>query len=58
MLINLSKSVPLKELCRITAIGHAAEPAEWIEFTISHEAMVGFTNESEYEIGRSKNVNF
>lgn len=45
MLINLSKSIPLKELCRITAVGHAAEPAEWIEFILSHEAMVGFATE-------------
>ena len=45
MLINLTKSVPLKELCRITAIGHTADKAQWIEFTLSHEAMIGFATE-------------
>lgn len=45
MLINLTKSVPLKELCKITAIGHTADMAEQIEFTFSHEAMLGFATE-------------
>lgn len=45
MLINLTKSVPLKELCKITAIGHMTDTAQMIEFTLSHEAMIGFATE-------------
>lgn len=45
MLINLTKSVPLKEFCRITAIGHMADTAQCIEFTLSHEAIIGFATE-------------
>lgn len=45
MLINLTKSVPLKELCKITAIGHMTDTAQWIEFTLSHEAIIGFATE-------------
>ena len=45
MIINLSKSVPLKELCRITAIGNMTDEAKWIEFTHSHEAIIGFATE-------------
>ncbi len=45
MLINLTKSVPLRELCKITAIGHMTDTAQWIEFTFSHEAIIGFATE-------------
>lgn len=45
MLINLTKSVPLKELCKITVIGHMTDTAQWIEFTLSHEAIIGFATE-------------
>ena len=45
MIINLSKSVPLKELCKITAIGSSMNTAHLIEFTLSHEAMIGFATE-------------
>lgn len=38
MKINLTKSVPLKELCKISAIGHTEKEAKWMEFTFSHEA--------------------
>ena len=54
MLINLSKSVPLKELCRITAVGHTADSAERIEFTLSHEAMIGFATELLWMYGDIK----
>lgn len=43
MLINLTKSVPLKELCRITVLGFTQDIAQQIEF--SHEAMIGFATE-------------
>lgn len=45
MIINLTKSVPLKELCKITAIGSTNETAQLIEFTLSHEAIIGFATE-------------
>lgn len=45
MLINLTKSVLLKELCRITAFGFTQDIAQQIEFTFSHEAMIGFATE-------------
>lgn len=47
MLINLTKSVPLKEMCRITAIENEnmTDSAQWIEFTLSHEAIIGFATE-------------
>lgn len=45
MLINLTQSVPLKELCRISAIGFREDVAKQIEFTLSHEAMIGFATE-------------
>lgn len=45
MLINLTKSVPLKEFCKITAIGSAADAVRQIEFTFSHEAMIGLATE-------------
>lgn len=45
MIINLSKSVLLKELCKISAIGNTKEVAHRIEFTFSHEAMIGFATE-------------
>ncbi len=45
MLINLTKSVPLKELCKITVIGHTTDKAQWIEFLLSQEAIVGFATE-------------
>ena len=45
MIINLTKSVPLKEWCKITADGHAADTAKWIEFILSQEAMIGFATE-------------
>lgn len=41
MIINLTKSVLLKEWCKITAIGHMSDTAQQIEFTLSHEA-IGF----------------
>lgn len=45
MKINLTRSVPLKELCRISARGYTTNIAESIEFTFSHEAIVGFATE-------------
>lgn len=45
MMINLTESVSLKELCKITAIGHTSNTAHWIDFTFSHEAMIGFATE-------------
>lgn len=45
MMINLTKSVSLKELCKITAIGHTSYTANRIDFTFSHEAMIGFATE-------------
>ena len=45
MIINLTKSVPLKEWCKITAVGHAVDTAQWIEFTLSYEAIIGFATE-------------
>lgn len=45
MVINLTKSVPLKELCRISAYGYTTKIAHDMEFTFSHEAMVGFATE-------------
>ncbi len=45
MLINLTKSVPLKELCKITVAGHMAYKAQCIEFTLSQEAIIGFATE-------------
>ena len=45
MIINLTRSVSLTELCRITAIGHTAYTAHRIDVTFSHEAMVGFATE-------------
>jgi len=45
LLINLTKSVPLKELCKVTAFGHTEDIAQQIEFTFSHEAMIGFATE-------------
>ncbi len=45
MIINLTKSVPLKELCKITAVGHTKDIAQSIEITLSHEAIIGFATE-------------
>ena len=45
MIINLSDSVLLKELCKISVIGNAKEVAHRIEFTLSHEAMIGLATE-------------
>lgn len=45
MIINLNKSVPLKELCKISAIGYTTDEAKCIEFTFSHEAIIGFATE-------------
>lgn len=45
MLINLTGSVPLKEFCKITATGSVADAARKVEFTFSHEAMIGFATE-------------
>ena len=44
-MINLTQSVPLKELCKISAIGFREDVAQQIEFTLSHEAMIGFATE-------------
>lgn len=45
MIINLTKSVSLRELCKISVIGNTKEVAYRIEFTFSHEAMIGFATE-------------
>lgn len=45
MLINLTKSVSLKEFCKVTTIGYVKETEQWVEFTFSHEAIVGFATE-------------
>ena len=45
MMINLTKSVPLKELCKVSALGYTEDIAQQIEFTFSHEAMIGFATE-------------
>lgn len=45
MIINLTKSVSLKELCKISVIGNTKKVARQIEFTLSHEAIIGFATE-------------
>lgn len=45
MIINLTKSVPLQELCKISAISNASEKAKLIEVTFSSEAIIGFATE-------------
>ena len=45
MIVNLTKSVSLKEWCKVTAIGYKTDTAQWIEFTLSHEAIIGFATE-------------
>lgn len=45
MIVNLTKSVSLKELCKITVIGHMADTAGQIEFMLSREAILGFATE-------------
>lgn len=45
MKINLSKSVHLKELCKISAVGDTRYKAKRIEFTFSREAILGFATE-------------
>lgn len=45
MIINLSKSVPLKEMCKITATGFTNKKPNLIEFVLSHEAIIGFATE-------------
>lgn len=45
MIINLNQSVTLKELCKISAIGYKTHEANCIEFTFSHEAIIGFATE-------------
>ena len=45
MKINLSKSVQLKELCKISAIGNTKYKAKRIEFTFNREAILGFATE-------------
>lgn len=45
MMINLTKSVPLKELCKVTALGYKENTAQQIMFMLSHEAMIGFATE-------------
>ena len=45
MLINLTKSVLLKEICKISAVGNDAENGEFIEFELSQEAIIGFATE-------------
>lgn len=45
MIINLTKSVPLKEWCKITAHGHTTDTEQCIEFVFSHEAIIGFATE-------------
>lgn len=45
MLINLTKSVPLRELCKISVIGHTTMAAHSLEITFSHAAIVGFATE-------------
>ena len=45
MLINLTKSVLLKEICKISVVGNDAENAEFVEFELSQEAIIGFATE-------------
>ncbi len=45
MMINLTKSVSLKELCKVTALGYTEDIVQQIEFTFSREAMIGFATE-------------
>lgn len=45
MVINLTKSVPLKELCKISVLGNTINTVQWIEFELSHEAIIGFATE-------------
>ena len=45
MLINLTKSVPLKELCKITLAGQMTDKTQLAEFTLTQEAMIGFATE-------------
>ena len=45
MLINLSKSVELKEIGKISVTGHISEKARFIMFELSQEALLGFATE-------------
>ena len=45
MLINLTKSVLLKEICKISVVGNDVENAEFVEFELSQEAIIGFATE-------------
>lgn len=45
MLINLTKSVELKEICKISVTGHNSEKAAFIMFELSQEALLGFGTE-------------
>lgn len=45
MIVNLTKSVPLKEMCRMSVIGYAACAPQHINITFSHSALIGFATE-------------
>lgn len=45
MLINLTKSVKLKEICKISFTGHNSEKTGFVMFELSQDAMLGFATE-------------
>lgn len=45
MIIDLSNSVVLKELAKVSVIGNTSKKAYRIKFTFSHEAIIGFATE-------------
>lgn len=45
MIIDLTQSVSLKEMCRIFAISNTSEIADRIDFIFSREALLGFATE-------------
>lgn len=45
MIIDLMKNVPLKEFCKIIAHGDELHKEKRIEFTFSHDAIIGFATE-------------
>ena len=45
MIVNISKNVSPKEMCRIIAIGNNPKIADHIDLTFSREALIGFATE-------------
>ena len=53
MIINLTKSVPLKELCKITTIGHM--PDTWLFFT-NYDEVIEFHHDGKITLGHSNSI--